>query len=163
MHIFSETVRQEVDELSQRFGTPVVRTVTLGADALWDRRDRVQEVCMVVRRPNGRLLTVTKDFYPSGIYRLLTGGVEPGERALDALLREAYEETGLEVVVRRLLAVVAYRAERAVGVAESTPRAYTFAFLLDEVGGALAAVDPNERVADYGEIAPMDLAPSPTG
>lgn len=109
---------------------------------------------MVVRRPNGKLLTFTKTFYPPGVYRLLTGGVEPGEGVLDALRREVKEETGLEVAIRRFLALIAYHAE---GAPDAPPRMFTFAFLLDEVGGTLGAADPAERLADYGEVDIPDL------
>ena len=64
---------------------------------------------MVVRRPNGKLITAKKTFYPPGAFRLLTGGVGHGELIAAALLREVAEETGLDVVVRRFLAVIEYQ------------------------------------------------------
>ena len=145
----------EIAGLVRRFGPTLERTVAVGTDAFWSRQGRTREVCMVIRRPSGRLLTATKTFYPAGVYRLLTGGVERGERVLAALLRETDEETGLRVAVRRLLAVIAYRAEDAAD--DDPPRCHTFAFLLDELGGALGATDPHEQIAAYGEAAPEDL------
>lgn len=143
---------EEIADLVRRFGPTLERAVAAGTDAFWRRQGRTREVCMVVRRPSGRLLTATKTFYPAGVYRLLTGGVERGERVLEALLRETHEETGLRVKVRRLLAVIAYRAEDAAD--DDPPRFHTFAFLLDEVGGTLGATDPDERIAAYGESRP---------
>ena len=144
----------EVAEIIQRFGDPLVHPVELGTAEQWDRRARLYEVCMVVRRPSGGLLTARKTFYLPGLYRLLTGGVEPGERIVDALLREVDEETSLAVSVGRFLAIVAYHAE---GPAHTAPRAYTFAFLLDEHGGTLAPRDLEEQLAGYGEVAVEDL------
>jgi ADP-ribose pyrophosphatase YjhB (NUDIX family) len=126
-----------------------------GSDALWTRRNRLREVCMVIRRPSGRLLTFTKAFYPPGLYRLLSGGVEPGEGVLQALQRELAEETGLECTIARFLAVVEYRSEEApLGPA----RMFTFAFLVDERGGTLRLEDDEERLAGYGETDVAGLA-----
>src|SRR5260221_385666 len=83
-------------QIAQRYGRPLVRDVDLGVHSMFDplnRTDRFGEVCMVVRRPDGKLLTMKKTLYPPGAYRLLTGGINHGERVLDALLRETYEET----------------------------------------------------------------------
>lgn len=109
---------------------------------------------MVVRRPNGQLITATKNFYPTDAYRLLTGGLNHGERVLDGLLRETQEETGLEVIVTRFLAAVAYHLPNE----KEQPLFYTFAFLLDEVGGVLGCLDEHEQVEAFREIAPNALA-----
>jgi NAD+ diphosphatase len=140
--------------------------------------DRRGEVCMVVRRPNGKLITAKKTFYPAGAYRLLTGGVDHGEPIADALLREVAEETGLDVVVRRFLAVIEYQvhggwetsaAQGGQGVSDllaspiphlPSPISHsfaTFAFLLDETGGTLQAHDPGERIETFRELAVAEL------
>jgi 8-oxo-dGTP pyrophosphatase MutT (NUDIX family) len=108
---------------------------------------------MVVRRPNGKLITAIKSFYPPGAFRLLTGGIHRRERILDALLRETHEETGLEVEVRRFLAVVNYRLMHRRNANAFT----TYAFLIDEVGGRLESLDPDEELGEYREIAVDDL------
>ncbi len=154
-------IEQEISQLSTRYGVPLRRTaeVELHFDPL-SKPDRYGEVCMVVRRPNSKLLTVRKTFYPVGAYRLLTGGVSYGERIYDALLRETEEETGLEIEVRRFLAVVAYtpRSGRSNAQPASVPIFSTFAFLVDEVGGTLACADPEERVADFREVTIEELS-----
>jgi NAD+ diphosphatase len=117
-------------------------------------RDRIGEVCMVVRRPSGRLITFRKEFYPPGVMRLLTGGVKPGEAIEAALLREVAEETGLDVAVRQLLAVIGYSAP---GDGPDGFSFFSFAFLLDELGGELASHDPDERLEAFGEAWPHEL------
>jgi 8-oxo-dGTP pyrophosphatase MutT (NUDIX family) len=72
---------------------------------------------------------------------------------LEALLREVGEETSLDVVVRRFLVAAAYHLP---GQQES-PLFYTFAFLLDEVGGTLACLDPDEHLDYFREIMPAEL------
>ena len=149
-------VQNELHALAEHYGQPIVQTVNLGANSYFDpvnKRDRYGEVCMVVRRKNGRLLTAVKTFYPKGAYRLLTGGINYGEPVIDALLRETYEETGLDVEVKRFLAAAAYQ----LNYSNTDPIFYTFAFLLDEVGGTLHVIDQSERVESFREIEPEEL------
>lgn len=150
----TEAMRREVDDLARRFGEPL-RIEARIADGFMDpirRPDRVGEVCMVIRRPSGKLLVSTKTFYPPGAYRLPTGGIDIGERIETALAREAHEETGLTVAVRRFLAAISY------ATATGEHVFHTFAFLLDEVGGTLGSLDPHEEILDYREVEPPELA-----
>jgi 8-oxo-dGTP pyrophosphatase MutT (NUDIX family) len=146
------TARVEVElaDLAKRFGDPV--TIDAAISDYFDdpirRTDRYGEVCMVVRRPTGKLLLSIKTFYPRGAYRLPTGGIHHDEAVYDALLRETHEETGLDIEVRRFLARIAYHAADRPG----PPLFHTFAFLLDEVGGALGALDASEQLEDWREI-----------
>jgi ADP-ribose pyrophosphatase YjhB (NUDIX family) len=89
-----------------------------------------------------------KTFYPAGAYRLPTGGINPNEPILDALLRETHEETGLQVSLTRFLAAVGYR----IASKGDTPIFYTFAFLLNETGGTLSPIDKKEQVEAFREI-----------
>jgi NAD+ diphosphatase len=173
-------IESEIAVLAARYGEP--RRVDAGLQgAPFDPlilTDRFGEVCMVIRRPNGRLLTAIKTFYPSGAYRLLTGGAKHGEPIEAALLREVEEETGLDVEIRRFLAVIEYhlspenqepRTENRLSntqqadtrhTAHDTQPGYmfvTFAFLLDEVGGTLGAHDPEERIASFREVEVAEL------
>jgi len=167
-------IEAEVAALVARYGVPRrVDAVLSGApfDPLI-MTDRFGEVCMVIRRPGGALLTAIKTFYPPGAYRLLTGGVKHGESIEAALLREVEEETGLEVEVRRFLAVIEYhldgrwrletRDERSSAPIPHPPSPIpytfvTFVFLLDEVGGMLGARDPEERIESFREVAVAEL------
>ncbi|MHB0913225.1 MAG: NUDIX hydrolase [Armatimonadota bacterium] len=65
-----------------------------------DERARLSpgEVVMVVPRPGDKVLLSTKPFYPSGIYRLPTGKMLPGETPEEAFRREMAEETGFPPV-----------------------------------------------------------------
>src|SRR5215207_3356578 len=169
----------EIADLAARYGSP--RRVTAALDggqfSPLTMEDRYGEVCMVVRRPDGRLITAKKTFYPAGAFRLLTGGVSHGELIAAALLREVAEETGLDVVVRRFLAVIEYQQGARQGDKEKGRQGSeqffpspllpcapapdlpfaTFAFLLDETGGRLQAHDPGERIEAFHELAVADL------
>ena len=152
----AQETQDELVTLAERYGQPLARTVDLGQTRQFDpinKSDRYGEVCMVVRRKNGRLLTMKKTFYPTGAYRLLTGGINHGEAIFDALQRETNEETGLQVEVKRFLVAASY-ITAATG---EQPVFYTFAFLLDETGGTLGVIDENERVEAFVEIEPAEL------
>jgi 8-oxo-dGTP pyrophosphatase MutT (NUDIX family) len=156
MSYLPQSQQSEIANLTRRFGAPRYVEVELadGSFKPISSRDRVGEVCMVLRRPNGRVIVFRKDFYPQGVLRLLTGGIEAGEAIEAALLREVAEETGLSVAIERFLAVIAYRMP---STAATDKDFFTFAFLLNEIGGTLAALDPHERVEYFAEVAPAEL------
>jgi 8-oxo-dGTP pyrophosphatase MutT (NUDIX family) len=152
----AQNIQNELNQLAKTYEQPVVQVADLAVSKLFDplnKTDRYGEVCMVVRRPNGKVLTMIKTFYPQGAYRLPTGGISHGEGVLAALLRETAEETGLQVKVRHFLAAVAYRTS----ITGEEPVFYTFAFLLDELGGTLTVLDESEQIADFREVEPANL------
>ncbi len=154
----TSAMRDEIARLSHDLGAPIVGEVPL-ADVSFDpvgAPDRIAEVCMAIRRPNGKLLLSIKAFYPRGAYRLPTGGIHGDESILEALLREAHEETGLDVEPRRFLAALTYLGPGDEGT-EPPPVFHTLAFLLDERGGTLGSLDPAERIEDWIEVEPAKL------
>ncbi len=151
-----EETQAELNRLAQQYSQPLVYIADLGTSNHFDplnQTDRYGEVCMVVRRKNGRILTMKKTFYPENAYRLLTGGIHHGEPIFTALLRETQEETSLEVSVERFLAVAAYKTS----TTGETPAFYTFAFLLNERAGTLNVLDEDEQVEGFREILPEEL------
>lgn len=107
----------EIRELTARHGpTPrwqlSVEMSAVTFDYWWKKlvvkRNRRGEVALVIQRPDQQVLLHTKDFYPAGIHRLLTGGVFPGESVADSVRRETMEETGLRVSLERFLGLVTY-------------------------------------------------------
>jgi 8-oxo-dGTP pyrophosphatase MutT (NUDIX family) len=152
------SIQDELQGLAQRYGQPLMKEADLQTSKRFDplsKLDRYGEVCMVIRRKNGRLLTMLKAYYPAECYRLLTGGINHGEFVFDALLRETQEETGLQVAVKRFLAAIAYYEPHA--SEDRVPIFYTFAFLLDEIDGVLAPEDEEEEVQDFREVTPDEL------
>lgn len=153
--MLSHELEAEIAQLAARYGKPQrVRALLEDTDVQpLCMNDRFGEVCMAIRRPNGKLLTAIKTFYPPECYRLLTGGVKQGEPIEDALWREIAEETNLLTEVDRFLAVIEYAEQR-----PDAPAAFvTFVFLLDERGGMLTVIDEDERVADFRELAVDEL------
>lgn len=149
----------EIAQLAERYGAPRREVVNLACNTFdpLTKKDRIGEVCMVVRRPDGTLILARKTFYPPEGYRLLTGGIGYNEPIEQALLRETWEETGLTVAVRRFLAVLDYRVSAASATTNPSQEFYTFAFLLDEVGGALEPQDEHEQIAGFRFVLPEAL------
>jgi 8-oxo-dGTP pyrophosphatase MutT (NUDIX family) len=147
----------EIASLTCRFGAARRRTYHLDVQRLFSavdtRPERVAEVVFAVQRPDGRLLLHTKSFYPSGAWRLPSGSMEAGEGIESALLREAGEETSLQVTVVRFLAIIDY----AITTPDEIRDFRTYAFLLREGGGHLAPADLTEGVVAYREVWPGDL------
>ena len=125
MPYFTALEPAELTELEALFGaTPhehhrltVHHPFLTGEHQELTQNGRRAEICYVMHRGNvsdGVLLHI-KTFYPEGAFRLPTGGIHQGERVLDTLRREVYEETGLtvgeeadHVQVERYLGVTSY-------------------------------------------------------
>ena len=133
-------------------GTPLQLTCELPSISFPPVSERAHgEVCMAIQRRNGRFLLQTKQNYPGSVMRLPSGGIRRGEKILDALLREIWEETNLTVQVQRFVARIGYRA----GGARS--RFFTHLFLVRELSGVLQSNDPDEKISDWQEVLPGEL------
>ena len=155
--------QEEIEALIRRFGHPRRHNCTLEVSEntynAWTRKISTGpvacrgEVIMVILRLNGNLLLHTKDFYPSGVYRLLSGRVLWQERVEETLHREVQEETSLDVKVERFLGLIEYefrcQANRLAFV--------SYVFQLQELGGELCCIDTGERISDFREAPVTDL------
>jgi len=91
-----------------RFGTPV----ELGwegeiSDLEWavatHNPVRTHDVTLFILDPQGRLALIRKPQFAADVWRPPGGGVMPGEDFAVGAVREAFEETGLRVELRRYL------------------------------------------------------------
>ncbi len=48
-----------------------------------------------------KIIVIAKPWYPEGLYRAPSGGIKPGEDMELSAKREAYEETGVEIELRK--------------------------------------------------------------
>jgi ADP-ribose pyrophosphatase YjhB (NUDIX family) len=151
---------EEIEELARLYG-PIKRrsySLEVGRRNFEDwRRELVEkrrgEVVFVVKGPGGLILH-TKDFYPSGTYRLPSGGVRWGESVLSALHREAQEEMGLEVEVDRFLGLLVYEFR----CQEETMPFVSYVFLVREAGGELAPQDKEEHILSFCQVPVVKLS-----
>jgi ADP-ribose pyrophosphatase YjhB (NUDIX family) len=154
----------EVEALARRFGEPQRQTCTMDVtqatyDA-WTRKITTGpvacrgEVIMVIVRPNGNVLLHTKDFYPSGVYRLLTGRVLWPEDVEQTLHREVREETSLEVSVERFLGLIDYAFQWN----DQALPFVSYVFELHEIGGELHCIDTDEGITEFREATVNELS-----
>ena len=150
---------KEVTELARRYG-PLERrhyVLEVGERAFthWreERGDSRGEVALFILHPSGTVILHTKEFYPEGIYRVPTGGIEQGEDVVTAVHREAREETGLTVTIERCLGVLEYEFRYQ---GETLPFV-SYVFLLRENGGQLCPQDEGERITSLREVPLTEL------
>ncbi len=155
---------QEVEALTREFGEPLRQTCTMDvARATYDRWARKisagpvacrGEVIMVILRPNGKVLLHTKDFYPQGVYRLLSGRVLWRDEVAHTLHREVTEETSLEVTIESFLGLIEYQFQWQDRVVPFV----SYVFELHEVGGELNCLDQGEGIAGFREVSVGELS-----
>ena len=149
---------EEVRCIVQRYGEPIRRTYDLQANGTisTDRwradSDRRAEVIFAIQGPGDRIWLHTKHNYPRPMFRLPSGGIEPNEDVIDALLREIDEETGLSVTIQRFVALLDYRfhSERET----ATFASYLFLVQNEECKPQSSG---NDEVAEFKAILPCQL------
>ncbi len=90
-----------VRDMAERFGRPAqtLFEVEVGSDEFdfirsTQRNDRAHDATLYMLK-EGHIVANAKHFYPPGMYRAPSGGLNPGESFDDAIARELWEETGL--------------------------------------------------------------------
>jgi len=93
-------------------------------------------VRVVIPDEEGRILMVKQSHEGKEIWMVPGGGIEAGENAAEAAVREVLEETGLKVRINRLL----WHVEE---ISESRGQRFVNFFLAEKVGGSLGlGADP---------------------
>jgi ADP-ribose pyrophosphatase YjhB (NUDIX family) len=113
--------------------------------------DRRGEVVFAIELPSG-ILIHRKSFYGNGVFRLPSGGIDYGERVIDALRREIREETGLRSTDERLLGV----QDCQLCLGERAVRFVSYVFHVRARGNP--RIDPKERIVAVRVIPPAELA-----
>ncbi len=106
MYVTAEIIR----EVEQRYGTPVeiAREYEMTAEQLdvvrlGMKHGRCHDVTLVIVDDERNIVVTRKPSYPPGAFRTPSGGVEVGESFDDGAIREAKEETGLDIVLEKYL------------------------------------------------------------
>jgi ADP-ribose pyrophosphatase YjhB (NUDIX family) len=94
--------------LRERFGVPaVMRWDGEISEAEWavatHNPSRTHDVTLFILDPSLRLALIRKPHFAADIWRPPGGGIKPGEDFVAGAVREALEETGLHVELRRYL------------------------------------------------------------
>ncbi len=157
--------RGAILDCERRFGLP--RAVALEAEmtpaetdrlVASQRRGRAHDVTFFIIDAAERVVVIRKPDFPHGCWRPPSGGVEPGEGIEAGAVREAREETGLDVALERYLVRIDGRfVER---VAEGPGRVVPWTshvFTARVKGGRLAPIDTRE-IAEARWAALAELA-----
>jgi ADP-ribose pyrophosphatase YjhB (NUDIX family) len=92
----------------ERFGTPLeLPWEGEISDVEWaiatHNPARTHDVTLLILDPSRRVALIRKPHFAAGIWRPPGGGIKPGEDFVAGAVREALEETGLKVELRRYL------------------------------------------------------------
>ncbi len=152
-------LQKEVSNLTERYGKPEEELIrihqlshTRGPAGFPLSSRRTAEVVLIVPRPQGKVLIHTKSFYPSGVWRLPTGGLHPGEAIEGALLREGLEETGHLLPPVRFLFYLRFQWE-------GSPKEFrSYGFLTATADGRIASRDPREQITAFRDAGRREIA-----
>lgn len=110
--------------------------------------DRRGEVVFCVIRPNHKIITVTSEEYPEGVFRIPTGGIGHQEDILEAVFRETREELGLETEIQSFGGVLKIKFQ----YGEQQVMFYSYLFILREKGGRLLEDASDDEVSEVKEV-----------
>lgn len=150
---------KEIEKLERRYGSFARATFeykTLSpAFAEWVKKltKRRGEIVLVVPRGDSKILLHTKPHYPANAFRLPTGGIKPGEPAVDAAKREGYEELGFKLQEPRLLAVL----DNVFWWNGASFEYPSFVFQTQEFTGELVPTDPDELISGFRDVTTAEL------
>lgn len=165
MELIKSVEPLEIAQLEVRWGKTPTQQHRLAVDDPFLTGDhqmlvsdrRRAEICYIMHQgdPWQGVLLHIKTFYPSGAYRLPTGGIHEGEAVEETLTREIFEETGLrvgagpdQVQVQHFLGFVAYEFDH-----RTLGQIYSFAtyhFLVQmPTGASLNPQDATESIAGW--------------
>lgn len=110
--------------------------------------DRRGEVVFCVIRPSGKVIAVTCDEYPEGVFRIPTGGIGKNEDIVDAVFRETKEELGLETEIVSFAGVLKIRLEHG----DDSVMFYSYIFIMRETGGSLLKDASDDEISEVKEV-----------
>jgi 8-oxo-dGTP diphosphatase len=102
-------MQTEFSRIEKKYGKPKLLKMSslLGPrefinlqESMKDGRD--SDVTLFIFK-GGKVILISKPWYPPGLYRAPSGGVKPGESLEEVALREAYEETGAKIKLWRYI------------------------------------------------------------
>lgn len=148
---------RELEDVMAVYGKAEVEEIEVGIDRdLFQNRflkssDRRGEVVFAIQMPEG-ILVHHKAFYGDGVFRLLSGGIDYGEKVVDALRREIEEETSLTLSSGRLLGV----QDCQLVYGSRSVRFVSYVFYVHADGDLRP--DPKENITEFRAVSLAELA-----
>lgn len=109
--------------------------------------NRRGEVVFCVIRPNGKIVTITRDVYPAGIFRIPSGGVAYGEDITEAVSREVKEELGIDIEITGFPGAFIIRFE----YEKESTMFFSYLFILKETKGRLLIDASDDEISEVKE------------
>ncbi len=138
--------RSVLQKLEQKYGKPVVKRLRwqitneeLAMIRASQKDGRAHDVTLFIFRRD-KVAVIRKPNHPPGVYRAPSGAVRRGEEFEAGVLREAYEETGLQIELSRYLLRVRVTFVAPLGKVDWT----THVFSAKAIRGRLNPVDKQE-------------------
>ena len=156
------TREEDISSLEAGYGAPLLCEMEYEI-APWEHevvvasmhKGRAHDITFFIRNSGdpGRVVVVSKPFFPPGAYRAPSGAAHPGEGLEGGALREAREETGLAVGLTRYLV----RISATFTSGKREPIHWTTHIVeAHELGGRLEPIDTDEileaRWATFEEL-----------
>jgi 8-oxo-dGTP pyrophosphatase MutT (NUDIX family) len=142
MYITAETIVN----LEKKYGQPAelcfayeMTELEFGVVRGSQKHGRAHDVTLFIIK-DGQVVVIKKPMYPPGAYRAPSGGIEPGEPFEEGALREAYEETGLVVILEKYILRSRVRFSHGSDVINWTSHVLT----ASSIGGELQPIDTYE-------------------
>ena len=102
---------ETIDKLTELYGAPERAEFLLpvGLEEFErikasQKHERSHDVTLYIFKGE-QVVVIAKPFYPTGMYRAPSGGINPGEDFLEGARREALEETGCEIDLEKFLLI----------------------------------------------------------
>jgi 8-oxo-dGTP pyrophosphatase MutT (NUDIX family) len=98
---------QMIRDAERKYGVPETHKMSfdaserdIGVIRSSQKHGRKHDITLAIFGHPG-VLVIAKPWYPKGLYRLPSGGLDPGESLEDGSAREAWEETGAQIELVR--------------------------------------------------------------
>lgn len=119
------------------------------------KNNRNHDITLYIRY-NDRFIVIAKHFYPKGLFRAPSGGINPGEDFITGGKREAQEETGCEIEFSQFL--LQTDVEFVHNIEKSQIIKWrSFVFLADYISGDFQFTDKDEiREISFARLSDFD-------
>ncbi|MCP4683809.1 MAG: NUDIX hydrolase [bacterium] len=147
-----------IDGMVERFGQPVLKPYRFEVTEeellrirSSQKHGRDHDVTLYVQKDD-QLIVIAKPFYPPGVYRAPSGGLNPGESFDHGIHREVGEELGCDIKLEKYI----LRTAVDFVYGEDTIRWRSFVFTARYVGGDFNYTDHREirevKIVDWSDF-----------
>ena len=140
--------KETIQELSEQFGHP--KEVSFSYEISVEEFERIKssqkngrehDVTIYIRKDD-KFIVIAKHFYPQGLFRAPSGGINPNEDFIAGAKREVLEETGCEVSIQKFL--LQTHVQFKLVNSDKVINWHSYVFLAEYISGDFQFTDTNE-------------------